>query len=52
MRHTEGDGSCSPNDLLLPKRLAQLLCTDFFTNKPVNQYRHAELKDIAYALQH
>lgn len=36
----------------LPKRLAQLLCTDFFTNKPVNQYRHAELKDIAYALQH
>ncbi len=36
----------------LPKRLAQLLCTDFFTNKPVNQYRHSELKDIGFALQH
>ncbi|MFZ9347295.1 MAG: NAD(P)/FAD-dependent oxidoreductase [Arenimonas sp.] len=36
----------------LPKRLAQLLCTSFFTNKPVNQYKHAELREIAYALQH
>ena len=36
----------------LPKRLAQLLCAVFFDNKPVNQYRHAELKDIAFALQH
>jgi predicted Rossmann fold flavoprotein len=36
----------------LPKRLAQLLCTDFFSNKPVNQYRHSELKEIAFALQH
>jgi predicted Rossmann fold flavoprotein len=36
----------------LPKRLAHLLCTAFFTNKPVNQYRHAELKDIAFAVQH
>ena len=36
----------------LPKRLAQLLCTDFFANKPVNQYRHSELKEIAFALQH
>lgn len=37
---------------LLPKRLAQLLCTDFFSNKPINQYKHSELKEIAYALQH
>jgi predicted Rossmann fold flavoprotein len=37
---------------LLPKRLAQLLCTDFFSNKAMNQYKHSELKDIAYALQH
>ena len=37
---------------LLPKRLAQLLCTDFFNNKAINQYKHSELKDIAYALQH
>jgi hypothetical protein len=36
----------------LPKRLAHLLCTDFFANKPVNQYRHSELKDIGFALQH
>jgi predicted Rossmann fold flavoprotein len=36
----------------LPKRLAQLLCTAFFSNKPVNQYKHAELREIAYALQH
>ena len=36
----------------LPKRLAQLLCTAFFANKPVNQYKHAELKDIGFALQH
>ena len=36
----------------LPKRLAQLLCTVFFSNKPVNQYKHAELRDIAFALQH
>ena len=36
----------------LPKRLAQLLCTDFFTNMPVNQYRHSELKEIGFALQH
>jgi len=36
----------------LPKRLAQLLCTDFFANKPVNQYRHSELKEIAFTLQH
>jgi predicted Rossmann fold flavoprotein len=36
----------------LPKRLAQLLCTAFFSNKPMNQYKHAELRDIAYALQH
>ena len=37
---------------LLPKRLAQLLCTDFFSNIAINQYKHSELKDIAYALQH
>lgn len=37
---------------LLPKRLAQLLCTDFFSNKAINQYKHSELKEIAYALQH
>lgn len=37
---------------LLPKRLAQLLCTDFFSNKPINQYKHTELKNIAYSLQH
>ncbi|MBP7370152.1 MAG: NAD(P)/FAD-dependent oxidoreductase [Arenimonas sp.] len=37
---------------LLPKRLAQLLCTDFFSNKSINQYKHSELKEIAYALQH
>lgn len=37
---------------LLPKRLAQLLCTEFFSNKAINQYKHSELKDIAYALQH
>jgi predicted Rossmann fold flavoprotein len=37
---------------LLPKRLAQLLCTDFFSNKAVNQYTHGELKQIAYSLQH
>lgn len=36
----------------LPKRLAQLLCTAFFANQPVNQYKHAELKDIGFALQH
>lgn len=36
----------------LPKRLAQLLCTAFFVNKPVNQYSHAELKDIGFALRH
>jgi len=36
----------------LPKRLAQLLCTEFFSNKPVNQYKHTELRDIAFALQH
>ena len=36
----------------LPKRLAQLLCTVFFHNKPVNQYKHTELRDIAFALQH
>jgi predicted Rossmann fold flavoprotein len=36
----------------LPKRLAQLLCSDFFANKALNQYRHGELKDIAFALQH
>lgn len=36
----------------LPKRLAQLLCTVFFANKPVNQYPHAELKDIGFALRH
>jgi predicted Rossmann fold flavoprotein len=36
----------------LPKRLAQLLCSVFFVNKPINQYKHSELKDIAYALQH
>ena len=36
----------------LPKRLAQLLCTAFFANKPVNQYKHAELRDIGFALQH
>lgn len=36
----------------LPKRLAVLLCTEFFANKPLNQYRHSELKEIAYALQH
>ena len=36
----------------LPKRLAQLLCMVFFSNKPVNQYKHAELRDIAFALQH
>ena len=36
----------------LPKRLAQLLCTVFFSNKPVNQYKHTELRDIAFALQH
>jgi predicted Rossmann fold flavoprotein len=37
---------------LLPKRLAQLLCTEFFSNKSINQYKHSELKEIAYALQH
>jgi predicted Rossmann fold flavoprotein len=37
---------------LLPKRLAQLLCTDFFHNKPINQYSQSELKKVAYALQH
>lgn len=37
---------------LLPKRLAQLLCTDFFSNKPINQYTHSELKKIAFSLQH
>lgn len=37
---------------LLPKRLAQLLCTDFFNNKAINQYTHSELKQIAYSLQH
>ncbi len=37
---------------LLPKRLAQLLCTDFFSNKAINQYTHSELKQIAYSLQH
>lgn len=36
----------------LPKRLAQLLCKAFFSNKPMNQYKHAELRDIAFALQH
>jgi predicted Rossmann fold flavoprotein len=36
----------------LPKRLAQLLCSAFFINKALNQYTHAELKDIAFALQH
>lgn len=36
----------------LPKRLAQLLCTDFFSNKPLSHYKHSELKDIAFALQH
>jgi predicted Rossmann fold flavoprotein len=36
----------------LPKRLAQLLCTAFFNNKPINQYNHAELREIAFALQH
>ena len=37
---------------LLPKRLAQLLCSDFFSNKPINQHTHSELKQIAYAIQH
>ena len=37
---------------ILPKRLAQLLCTDFFSNKAINQYKHSELKGIAFALQH
>ena len=36
----------------LPKRLAQLLCSEFFVNKPISQYKHAELKEMAYALQH
>jgi hypothetical protein len=36
----------------LPKRLAQLLCSAFFINKALNRYTHAELKDIAFALQH
>lgn len=36
----------------LPKRLAQLLCSAFFVTKPVNQYKHAELKDIGFALRH
>ena len=36
----------------LPKRLAQLLCTVFFSNKPLSHYKHSELKDIAFALQH
>jgi predicted Rossmann fold flavoprotein len=36
----------------LPKRLAHLLCSVFFVNKPINQYKHAELKEMAYALQH
>jgi predicted Rossmann fold flavoprotein len=36
----------------LPKRLALLLCSAFFTNKPLVQYKHAELKEIAFALQH
>jgi len=35
----------------LPKRLAQLLCTEFFINKPVNQIVHSELKRIGHALQ-
>ncbi len=35
----------------LPKRLAQLLCTEFFINKPVNQIAHSELKRIGHALQ-
>jgi predicted Rossmann fold flavoprotein len=37
---------------LLPKRLAQLLCSDFFSNKPINQFTHSDLKNIAYSLQH
>lgn len=36
----------------LPKRLAQLLCMDFFRNKPLSHYPHSELKEIAFALQH
>jgi predicted Rossmann fold flavoprotein len=36
----------------LPKRLAQLVCTDFFVNKAINQYAPRELMAIAYALQH
>lgn len=36
----------------LPKRFAQLLCTVFFNNKPVNQYKHSELKEIGFALHH
>jgi predicted Rossmann fold flavoprotein len=36
----------------LPKRLAQLLCSNFFINKPLAQYKQTELRDIAFALQH
>jgi len=32
---------------VLPKRFAQRLCEVWFENKPMRQYRHAELRDIA-----
>jgi len=34
----------------LPKRFAQRLCETFFTNKPLRQYRDAELRDMAAQL--
>jgi len=36
---------------LLPKRLGQRLCEQWFDNRPLRQYRVADLRDIAVRLQ-
>ncbi len=37
---------------VLPKRLAQRLCETEFENKPIKQYTHRQLNDIAEVLNH
>ncbi len=36
---------------LLPKRLAEILCPHWLINKPINQYTHKELDEVASTLQ-
>jgi hypothetical protein len=37
---------------VFPKRFAQRLCEVWFENKPLRQFRHAELREIARQLAH